>query len=147
MKADLSEVTFDEIFNILKRSFRLTLNDSLTYFSTTSPIKRLASFIKVSEQIGSAILTQPLNKAYEQQWTDFCNKRLNNLEPRAVRYLCTMRPEIATDKNFLIYLQDNPGDLRGNSLKGLVRAAHLKWSHFKKTSLLEKVSGFIQNYY
>ncbi|MGD0076214.1 MAG: EH signature domain-containing protein, partial [Candidatus Binataceae bacterium] len=69
----------------------------------------------------------PPHEDYKQQWQDFIEKRRDNLEPRAVRYLC-WEPDIATDLRFQKYLNRLESDLSARSLQGLVRSCHARWS-------------------
>lgn len=149
---DLSTITFDEIFNALKKTFRYRHNESVNFFSEKTSQEHVKQLIEKCEEIGRpSIPPESMIEKYKQQWINYCNNKSYALERHAIRYLC-YSPEIATDRYFLSYLQSNQEDMKPNSLKGIVRAAHLKWSYvmqeslFKKTSLLEQVRSFVKNY-
>ena len=63
---------------------------------------------------------------YLRQWQEFLTGNRQQLEIRAVRYLC-WEPEVATDERFQSYLDREHIELKARSLQGLVRSCHARW--------------------
>jgi hypothetical protein len=84
-------------------------------------------------KIGSTLPRRPpFLERYMVQWREFESGRRTALDKGAVRYLC-WEPDIATDAQFLRYLQKSGIQPTVRLLAGLVRSCHLTWG----TSFLE----------
>ncbi|MDA8214252.1 MAG: EH signature domain-containing protein [Nitrospiraceae bacterium] len=148
MKPDLSTVSFNDVFKKLRFS-----SVNIKKSTESKPIAEIISPLQIiCSSIGSSKPYKPLYvpEEYEKQWKDYLSHG-RKLESRAQRYLC-WEPNVASDKRFLEYLQQEQINLSARSLQGIVRACHLSWedvskeSLSKKGSLLEMVRDMIVNY-
>jgi hypothetical protein len=81
-----------------------------------------------------------------EQWKSYLLRRTLELPPRTIRYLC-WEPDVATDLRFHNYLDHTENGLRPQSLQGLVRACHSRWSSkFVAGPVIEKVRDRLRNY-
>ncbi len=148
MNSNLSTILFDDILRNLHIA-----NTALKKITEPKPIDEIISPLQaICYSVGSNKPYKPLYvpEEYIAKWRKYL-KDGTKPEPRALRYLC-WKPDVASDKRFLEYLQQEQINLSARSLQGIVRACHLRWedvlkeSLFKKGSLLEMVRDMVVNY-
>jgi len=83
---------------------------------------------------------------YVKQWKDFQEDQAQQLQRRAIRYLC-WQPDVATSQPFQYFLDHNHIDLNARSLQGLVRSCHARWSpEFAKSQVVIRVRDRLNTY-
>ncbi len=83
---------------------------------------------------------------YVKQWKDFQEDQTQQLQRRAIRYLC-WQPDVATSQPFQYFLDHNHIDLNARSLQGLVRSCHARWSpEFAKGQVVSRVRDRLNTY-
>lgn len=83
---------------------------------------------------------------YVKQWEDVLSGDRENLEPRAVRYLC-WNPDVATDLSFQYFLDRSQCVLNARSLQGLISSCHAKWSdQFARNQVVSRMLDRIHRY-
>jgi hypothetical protein len=89
-------------------------------------LSRLKSIVA---DLGNARPARPMacHPDYQQQWKDYCRKNGEDLDAKAIKYLC-WDAEVATDPRFDQYLHYRGVSLSARSLQGLVRSCHLRWN-------------------
>lgn len=84
---------------------------------------------------------------FRAQWQEFQNGLREDLEPRAVRYLC-WESDIATHLDFHSYLRHSAFEPNARAIQGLVRSCHQRWSAdlFSRSGVAERVRILLVNY-
>lgn len=83
---------------------------------------------------------------YLRFWDNFQKKKINEIPPRARRFLC-WEPKIGANLQFLSFLKNLKEPLTANPLQGLVYSRHFKWSSDKDQSQeIAAVRAFVLNY-
>lgn len=79
-------------------------------------------------------------------WEEYLSGRRSQLDSRTIRFLC-WELDVATDLRFYNYLDERRSTLQTQSLEGLVRAVHSRWSpNFIASPILERVRNGLRNY-
>ncbi len=81
-----------------------------------------------------------------EHWNRYLIRKNSELDSRTIRYLC-WAPDVATDLRFHNYLDQREYGLRPQSIQGLVRACHSRWSAtFVVGPVIEKVRHRLRDY-
>jgi hypothetical protein len=131
------------LLQIAARDLKAAAEDPLT--SPESFFGRLSEAI---DSLGQAKPARPVRcpEEYVRHWEELVADRRDSLEPRAVRYLC-WRPEVATDAMFQYYLDRNQCSLNAQSLQGLIRSCHSRWSsQFAASQVVTRVRDHVKEY-
>ena len=83
---------------------------------------------------------------YLKQWEELLTERRNTLEPRAIRALC-WTSGVATHQLFQDFLDRSDATLTAQSLQGLVRSCHLRWSkEFAPSEVVRRIRRRLEQY-
>lgn len=103
----------------------------------------------VVESVGQGRPARPVvcPEEYLKHWKDLLAGRRQDLEPRAIRYLC-WEPDVATDSRFLDYLERSGATISARALQGLVRGCHACWNKelFKRSGPASRLQRRLRAY-
>jgi hypothetical protein len=95
---------------------------------------------------GKAARSLHCPEEYVNRWKTYIQNEDEQLENRAVRYLC-WQPEIATSQRFQHYLDQDRIHLNARALQGLVRCCHAQWSpEFARGQAVTRVRDRVERY-
>lgn len=142
----LSDITFDELFQAIKRGWRNS-EEFLHHLNTSQHEIRFKNIKTIIGSIRSKPISKPpRQEIYLRQWHEYNYGQRDGLDSSAVRYLC-WEPSVATDVKFISYLEQVKDRLNSRAIQGLVRSYHYRWDASVANSwLAERLKGILQNF-
>lgn len=145
-EANLSDISFDELFQAIKRGWRNA--EEFLHHLNASPLDiRFKNIQKSIDLIHSKPISKPpRQELYLRQWQEYNSGQREGLDSSAIRYLC-WEPSVASDVKFISYLEQVKGRLNSRAIQGLVRSYHCRWDTSVANSwLAERLKGILHNF-